>query len=304
MVLLRWQIGDVKITSIEESETSLPPQAMFPDATKASVLQLAKENPWLRPLWVSGDGKIRARIQALVVDTGKHRIVVDTCGGNDKPRKANPMFNQLRTNFLEQMEQAGYHPDTITEVFCTHLHVDHVGWNTKLVDGKWVPTFKNARYLFADKEFNYWKETEYPDGDPIFEDSVKPIVDAGLAHLVPLDHRICEGVYFEATLGHTPGHVTLRIDSKGERALITGDMTHNPLQIAAPTTRFYLDWNPQMARETRVRSYSKWASEGVLVIGTHFPSPTAGRIVDKGGRFEFDAGEAGAKLASEGATRL
>jgi len=170
-------------------------------------------------------------------------------------------------------------------VLCTHLHVDHVGWNTRLVDGAWVPTFPRARYLIGRAEYEYWQAEEAdsaaPERSP-FHDSVKPVFDAGLVDLVETDHRICEEVAFEATLGHTPGHVSVRIRSKGEEALITGDFLHHPCQLAHPDWPSRADFDTEASTATRRRMFGALAGTPVLVIGTHFAAPTAGHVVRDG----------------------
>ncbi|HKA03138.1 MAG TPA: MBL fold metallo-hydrolase, partial [Acidimicrobiales bacterium] len=216
----------------------------------------------------------------LVVDIDGTRIAVDTCVGNHKPR-ANPGWNDLDTSFLDDMVAAGFPPDSIDVVVCTHLHVDHVGWNTHLVDGEWVPTFPHARYVLADTEVDYWQRTAYPDGDPIFADSVEPVLKADLADLVAVDHRLDDGVRFDPTPGHTPGHVSLVVESGGERAVITGDMIHTPVQIAATELTSSFDFDEAAAIQTR-RDFLNRYGDGTLVIGTHWGGPGAGRVVADG----------------------
>ncbi|KXS20088.1 Zn-dependent hydrolase [Gonapodya prolifera JEL478] len=285
--MLRWTIGDVRITSVPESESLTSPRFLFPDVDKKKLIQIADRHPWLYDHFVTDKGMMRQKIHALVVDTGKERIVVDTCIGNDKKRH-NKGWNNLQTDFLSKMNAAGYPPESITHVICTHLHVDHVGWNTRLVGGKWVPTFPNAKYLFAKPEFEHWSQTAYADGDDIFSDSVKPIYDAGLAQLVPLDCKVGECVQLEPTTGHTPGHVSVRIRSRGKTAVITGDMTHTPVQIAEPGYSSGFDSDPEKARQTRHEAFARWSDGATLVIGTHFATPTAGRLVKVGDAYVLD----------------
>lgn len=199
--------------------------------------------------------------------------------GNDKQRST-PGWTNLQTPFLDTLTAAGYPPETITHVICTHLHVDHVGWNTRLVNGKWVATFPNARYLFCRPEYDHWSNTDKHsyDGQNIMQDSVQPIVDAGLADLVPINHVVCEGVRFEPTVGHTPGHVSVVIESGGARAVVTGDMTHTPVQFAEPEMSSSLDWDRKMSVETRKKFLAKFNDGETLVIGTHFGTPTAGKL--------------------------
>ncbi|MDP2639283.1 MAG: MBL fold metallo-hydrolase, partial [Betaproteobacteria bacterium] len=172
---------------------------------------------------------------------------------------------------------------------CTHLHVDHVGWNTRLIEGKWVPTFANARYLFGRREWEHWTsdEAKHRDGD-VMGDSVRPIIDAGLAELVDMHHALTPEVRLEPTPGHTPGHVSVRISSRGEEAVITGDLMHHPLQCAEPDLANNFDVDAAAARRTRRKFLARHANRPVLVLGTHFAPPTGGWVVDAEPAWRFD----------------
>ena len=277
-----WTVGSVKVTAIVESETPTSPRFLFDGVSKDDVIARAEAAPWLKGAFVNDQGYLLQRIQCFVVDTGSERIAVDTCVGNDKIRH-NPQWNQLQTSFLDDMAEAGYPADSITHVVCTHLHDDHIGWNTRLVDGQWVPTFPNARYVFAAPEVEHWQaEAGLFDGQNVFADSVAPVLDAGQADLVGLGHQIGDSVRFVATTGHTPGHVSLEISSGNSRSIITGDMTHTPIQIADPDLSSMFDTNSDEARATRRRVFPDWADGETLIIGTHFGGPTAGTMVPDG----------------------
>jgi glyoxylase-like metal-dependent hydrolase (beta-lactamase superfamily II) len=223
-------------------------------------------------------GNLTMSVHALVVDTGERRILVDTCIGNDKERNV-PNWSHLQTHFLQDLEAAGYAPDTIDTVLCTHLHVDHVGWNTMLVDGQWVPTFPNARYLFARTEWEHWDanedETVY---GPVLADSVRPVVEAGLVDLVDMQHQVCSQVCLEPTPGHTPGHVSVHIRSGGAEALITGDCIHHPVQMSRPDWCSSADVDQAQGLQTRQTLLQRYVDNDILIIGTHFATPTAGHI--------------------------
>jgi len=280
----RWQLGDVTITRVVELEGPVPPTFLLPDATPECVEAHAH---WLRPRFVNANGRFLSSIHTFVVESSGMRIVVDTCVGNDKAR-TNPFWNRLQGPFLSTLTQAGFPPDSIDVVLCTHLHVDHVGWNTRLAGGRWVPTFPNARYLFSRREWEHWSRVEDdPDGD-VVGDSVRPIVDAGLADLVEPDHRLTPEVQLEPTPGHTPGHSSVRIASRGEDAVITGDVMHHPVQCAEPGWRSNFDVDADAARRTRLDFLARYADRPVLVLGTHFAAPTAGRIVRDGDVWRFD----------------
>jgi glyoxylase-like metal-dependent hydrolase (beta-lactamase superfamily II) len=291
--VLRWKIGDATITSIVELETPTSPRFLFADLSKKAVLDLAVDAPWLLPHFVDGDGYLLQKIQTLVVEVSGLRIAVDTCIGNHKTR-ANPGWHRLQLPFLEDLAAAGYPPESVDYVVCTHLHVDHVGWNTKLVDGRWVPTFPNARYLFVRPELEYWQVTPYDGGDDIFGDSVAPIVGDGLADLVGSDHRVCDEVHFESTPGHTPAHISVVVESQGQRAVITGDMVHTPVQMVRPELSSAFDYDPVESQATRRTSFARWADGETLVIGTHFGTPTAGFVHGDGpDRWRFEVAEPG-----------
>ena len=272
-----WQIGAVKITRVIEMKVAGGTRFLLPQATPASVSDIS----WLRPHFVDPDGKLIMSIHALVIETPTRKIIVDTCIGNDKARNV-PSWHKLQLPFLEDLQTAGYPRESIDTVLCTHLHVDHVGWNTMLVDGEWRPTFPNARYLIAQTEYDYWDQT-HRAGDQgnfgdIMTDSVRPVYDAGLVDLVAVDARLCDEVRLESTPGHTPGHISVHIESQGQHALITGDSFHHPCQIARTHWASSADYDQQASTATRQRLLEQYADSGVLIIGTHFATPTAGHI--------------------------
>jgi glyoxylase-like metal-dependent hydrolase (beta-lactamase superfamily II) len=279
----RLTIGDLRVTRIVEWLGPTRPDWLLPAATKEAV---ARHREWLAPQFVDERNRFVMAIQTFVVAAPGLAGLVDTCLGNDKPR-ANPQWNMLRTTFLADLEAAGFPPAAIDVVVCTHLHVDHVGWNTRLADGRWVPTFPRARYLFARREWEHWAKLDGDEYGPVIADSVRPVVDAGLADLVEGDHRISEHVWLEPTPGHTPGHVSVRLASRGREAVITGDLMHHPVQCAEP------DWNSVAcvdgagARATRRAFLERYADRDVAVLGTHFAPPGAGRIVSRGDRWRF-----------------
>ncbi len=284
---MQWKVGDVTVTKIVELEMVGGLEAIIPKATREALLPLK----WMTPHFMDEDGTPRLSIHALMVETPSKRILVDTCIGNDKARPEIPDWHKLQLPFLQDLEKAGFARESVDTVVCTHLHIDHVGWNTMLVDGKWQPTFPNARYLMGRSEFDYW-QSEAKAGDSaegfgaiqvaVFGDSVQPVFDAGLVDLVEADHRICDEVRLVPTFGHTPGHVSVRIESKGERALITGDFTHHPCQLAHPDWATSVDFDHAASTVTRQRTFRELAGDKSLVIGTHWAGPTAGHVVADG----------------------
>jgi glyoxylase-like metal-dependent hydrolase (beta-lactamase superfamily II) len=281
--VLQWTIGDVTVKSVAELDDGVVPGPMLlPEATPDAVLAI----DWLRPKYADEAGNLLLRIQALIVESQGRRIVVDTCLGNDKQRNQ-PFFHELQTPFLSDLHAGGSPRESIDAVVCTHLHVDHVGWNTMLVDGNWVPTFPNARYYLSRTDVNYWSTTPSKDGD-LFGDSVRPVLDAGLADLVEPPYAITDEVSLESTPGHSPGHVSVRIRSNGDAAIITGDVMHHPSQCARPSWGSSFDEDAALAEQTRRAFLDAYAGADVLVIGTHFASPTAGHIVRDGDAYRFD----------------
>lgn len=283
----RWQIGDVRITKIVEIEALGGMSFILPQAQPEAVKPLS----WMVPHFMNEEGKLIASVHALVVETPTLTVVVDTCIGNDKERMPNKNWHKMQTRFLEDFRAAGFDPEKIDAVLCTHLHVDHVGWNTYWDGAAWKPTFPNARYLMAKNEFEYWESHE-DDVTPhqVFLDSVAPVVEAGLVDLVETTHVVCPEVSLVPTLGHTPGHVSVRIQSQGEEALITGDFLHHPCQMAHPEWASAVDYDAEASTATRWRMLEAYAGTDNLLIGTHFAGPTAGRVVKDGEVFRLDVG--------------
>ena len=273
--VLKWQVGDVRITQVVELTTASLGPHLLPQATPAAMQSI----PWMAP-FIDERGRIVLSMHALVVESLGQTIVVDTCIGNDKSRTY-PKWNNMQGDFLQRFSAAGFSTQQVDTVLCTHMHVDHVGWNTRWQDGAWLPTFPRAEYLFAEDEWQYWREQSQEYG-PVIEDSVQPIFDSGQAVLVSQQHRLNEEIFLLPTPGHTPGHVSVHIQSKGEAAIITGDMLHHPCQIVHPDWSTTADTNQSMAAATRTAFLRQYSDQPVLVIGTHFAAPTAGHIVRDG----------------------
>ena len=283
----QWQIGDVRITKIVEIEALGGMSFILPQAQPEAVKPLS----WMVPHFMNEEGKLIASVHALVVETPTLTVVVDTCIGNDKERMPNKNWHKMQTRFLEDFRAAGFDPEKIDAVLCTNLHVDHVGWNTYWDGAAWKPTFPNARYLMAKSEFEYWERHEDAvTPHQVFLDSVAPVVEAGLVDLVETTHQVCPEVSLVPTLGHTPGHVSVRIQSQGEEALITGDFLHHPCQMAHPEWASAVDYDAEASTATRWRMLEAYAGTDNLLIGTHFAGPTAGRVVKDGEVFRLDVG--------------
>ena len=279
----RWKIGEVSITRVIESEAPWDGTLLLPEATAANV---RKERDWLHPTFTDDAGLLRMSIHAFVIESRGKRIVVDTCIGNDKERPI-PEWNRQQWPFLANLEQAGYPRESVDLVLCTHLHVDHVGWNTMLRGGKWVPTFPNATYLIGGTEWDFFSTAEEPFLKGPVDDSVRPVVAAGMSRLVDDAHRITDEVWLESTPGHTPGHFSVRISSRGEEAVITGDLMHHPILCRYPEWDNKFDYDGPRAKKTRRAFCERYADSGVLVLGTHFATPSAGRVLRKDDAYRF-----------------
>jgi glyoxylase-like metal-dependent hydrolase (beta-lactamase superfamily II) len=287
---LQWQIGDVTITRVVESVAHIPASGLLPSASDDVM---ATHSSWLRPHFVDDDGNLVLSIHAFGITAGDRKIIVDTCIGNDRQIPGMEALN-LQTPFLTDLADAGFAREEVDTVICTHLHFDHVGWNTMLVDGEWVPTFPNARYVLCRDEWAHW-EAAFPEPGSAsgyaatIDDAVRPVVDAGLADLVPSDHRVTEEIRLEATPGHTPGHVAVHVESGGQHALITGDLAHHPVQFAEPDWFADPDTDREQSSATRRRLLAEHGDTDVLVIGTHFAPPCSGRLVSDGKSWRFAA---------------
>jgi glyoxylase-like metal-dependent hydrolase (beta-lactamase superfamily II) len=243
---------------------------------------------WLYPHFMDDQGRLKASVHALIVEAPGRRIVVDTCLGNDKHGRAVPHWNERNSPFLADLAAAGFDRTSIDTVLCTHLHVDHVGWNTMLIDGRWVPTFPNARYLMTGAEFDYWRDQQkWEEQVVVFADSVRPVFEAGLVDQVGTDFRLCDEVTLVPTLGHTPGHVSVRIRSRGQEALISGDFLHHPCQMARPDWAAVVDYDKRASTQTREAMFETLAGSSTLLIGTHFAGASAGHVVRDGASYRL-----------------
>jgi glyoxylase-like metal-dependent hydrolase (beta-lactamase superfamily II) len=274
-----WDVEDVRITRVVEHVMPFSID-FFAEATQADVAAAAR----LLPDFVDADGRYLMSFHSFVVEAGARRIVVDTGTGNSKERPLIPDFDHQHRPFLANLTAAGFAPETIDTVVCTHLHVDHVGWNTRLVDGAWVPTFPRARYLFGAADVEYWAQSEDPLHASAFADSVQPVIDAGLADAVAVDTALTRDVQLRRTPGHTPGHISMWIS---DRCVITGDVLHHPVQCRHPEWTARGDADPDMARATRRGLLAAAAAANALVLGTHFAGTGAGRVLSTEDGYRF-----------------
>jgi glyoxylase-like metal-dependent hydrolase (beta-lactamase superfamily II) len=287
-------VGDLTIHRIVEQQAPFFKAAEF---FPALTLQMLEENrSWLEPDYIDSNGNLVLCIQSYVVRTPHHTILIDSCVGNDKPRPSRPFWNMLRGRTYEQnLAAAGLAVGDIDYVMCTHLHVDHVGWNTRLENGRWVPTFPRAKYLFAERELAFWTERQKsnPESCPWILDSVLPIVAANRSQIVKSDFEFDETVKLVPTPGHTIDHFSVRLGRPGQDALITGDMIHSPLQARYPELGMFSDYDSKQAGATRRRMLAELCDTSTLMCTAHFPSPSMGRITRWYDGFRFVPAEEG-----------
>ena len=278
-------IGDVTVTRVVELDrSSFEIGAMLPESTPERI---AAQRDWMGPeLLDPVTGVHKACIQSYVLRTPWHTVVIDTCVGNDKPRNGVPAWHMRRGTYLSDLAAAGVKPEDVDMVICTHLHVDHVGWNTRLEGGRWVPTFPRARYVIVREEFEFWKREGETGREEfgLIDDSVMPVVETGMADLVANDHVIDDRLRLEPAPGHTPAHVCVRLTTPAGQAIFTGDMMHRPIQVAEPEWNSRFCDDAELARKTRRGFLERHADADVIVLAAHFP--VAGRIAP-GGRARF-----------------
>ena len=251
------------------------------------------ERNWLEPHFLAPNGQgekgiLDLSLHTYIIKVGGLTILIDTCVGNDKQRTLIPDWVDYNSDYMEKMAGMGVNPEDVDFVMCTHLHIDHVGWNTKLENGKWVPTFPNARYIFHKKEYEAWETLDHPADDGSYQDSEVPVVEAGKADLVTSDYAINDNIWLEPSYGHTPGHVCVNLKDGADSALFTGDTFHHPIQIARPewSSGFCLD--AVESANTRRKIIDKIADTSTLMMAAHFMDPTIGRIVGNGDRCKLD----------------
>jgi glyoxylase-like metal-dependent hydrolase (beta-lactamase superfamily II) len=285
--------GDVTVDRLVEAEgPGFHPAFFMPDATDEAI---AAQHDWLLPHFLHAEsGRMIQSVHTYVIRTLRHTILVDTCIGNDKERPSTPPWSGLSTPWLDDLAALGVAPGDVDFVMCTHLHVDHVGWNTRLLDGRWVPTFPNAKYLFEKTEYEHWAASDGGDdvqgpgsSDGSFADSVLPVMEAGQAVLVNGDHALDDQMWLEPTPGHSPGHVCMNLVAGGRNAVFSGDLMHHAVQVAHPEWNSRFCWNGEMSRASRQKFVQDKADTDTLILAAHFPNPTVGRIVGNGDRCKF-----------------
>lgn len=285
--VIKSQIGNAEILQIVECEIGGAFKVLLPDATPENV----KKIEWLKAPYRNEDFSLAAISQCFIVKINSRILVVDTCIGNDKNLVEVPDWQFLQLEFLETLDEIGLDRNAVTDVLCTHLHVDHIGWNTYLKDGKWLPTFPNAKYHFAKDEYDFWKD--YSKQDTAFgkamaiayEESVTPIVDAQLVNYISTDENLGDGISVFPTPGHTHSHISVKIEAGDETFIIGGDMAHHPCQFAHPEWALIMDADQKQSEATRRKVLAELSGTKILFAGSHFKSPSFGLITndDKGG---------------------
>lgn len=289
------ELGPVTIQAVPEL-APIPAAAtlIFSNSTPDLV---ARGREWLDARFIDPNAdQVYIAFHSYVIQTGSRTILVDTCHGNHKTRRAPVDYaNNLETDYLGNLAQTGFAPEDIDIVLCTHLHFDHVGWNTRLQNGQWVPTFPNAKYLMSREDYEHF-ELEHQLADSMeaeaFRDSVLPVIAAGQAELIETSHvverELGNAVWIGGAPGHTPGSVMLHTHTKAGNAIFSGDVMHHPLQIMEPTLHLPVDFDVSMAIQTRRKLLESCADRDTFLMTAHFPDPTAGRVVTRGDGFGFE----------------
>jgi glyoxylase-like metal-dependent hydrolase (beta-lactamase superfamily II) len=282
------EIGSVMIHRIVEQEGPFfDAMQFFPTMTKEF---LDENRGWLQPRFLDANDKLILCIQSYVVKTPHHTIMIDTCVGNHKPRPTRHFWNMMNSDRYEKnLAAAGFSVNDIDFVMCTHLHTDHVGWNTRRENGRWVPTFPKARYVFADRELDYWtkRQQDDPAACPWIVDSVLPIVLANRADIVKSAYAFNDLVTLIPTPGHTIDHYSVQVGRPGASAIITGDMIHSPLQARLPELGMMADYDSKQAGESRRALFDRVCDTSTLMCTAHFPSPSTARVVRHREAFDF-----------------
>ncbi len=288
-----WELGAIRITRIEELSGPLfDPKVFFPDYD-ADVFE--KHRDWLCPDHVHENGNIMASMHSWLIETPHHKILVDACIGNDKDRQPYRNWHQMQSPYLSNLLATGVSPSDIDYVMCTHMHVDHVGWNTRLVDGNWVPTFPNAKYVFSETEYAFWKEERTKEksedfekvADKVFDDSILPILD--LAQMIEGETELIEDqLRILPAPGHTPGSIAILLSASSKQAMFTGDITHHPIQVIKPTWNSAFCELPVEARATRRSVLEHCEKHESLMMPAHFNDGYAGYVRSDDNSFSFD----------------
>ncbi len=281
-------VGELTIHRIVEQEIPFTDPFEFIPGLTPEVLE--ENRAWMEPAALDpATGKLVLCFQSYVVRTPDHTVLVDSCVGNDKDRATRPTWHMKKDDaFMRGLAAAGLSVGDIDFVMCTHLHVDHVGWNTRLDNGRWVPTFPNARYLFSEREYAYWIDQHAKAPIACIADSVIPIVEAKRADFITSEHALDDHVRLLPTPGHTPDHFAVLLGRGGKDAILTGDLIHSPIQARYPELSMRADYDPKQAAVTRRSFLDRVCEGGTLCCTAHFPSPSTGRFTRWGNGFRCE----------------
>ncbi|MBE1534840.1 MBL fold metallo-hydrolase [Actinomadura algeriensis] len=284
-------LGDVTVTRVVEyyGSVEMSPDVFFPEAPERAWRE---HGSWLEPDFVDPASNVCvSAIQTWVLRSEGRTILVDTGVGNHKDRPYAPVWSRRDTDFLGGLQRAGVRPEDVDLVVNTHLHVDHVGWNTRLDDRAWVPTFPNATYLVPRRDFDFWNpENGHASvlgrgNQNVFEDSVAPVHEAGQVRLWDGSHVIDRNLRLELAPGHTPGSSVLALESGTDRALFVGDLLHSPLQFVEADVNSCFCEDPAEARATRRRLFGRADETGALVLPAHLGGHGAAEVARDGDGF-------------------
>jgi glyoxylase-like metal-dependent hydrolase (beta-lactamase superfamily II) len=280
-------IGAATVTRIEETyEPNFEATKFFAEWRPEVVEQ---HRDWMLPNhYDPASGKLKLSIHSWLVQVGGRTILIDSCVGNDKQRPNRPLWHLMKTPYLDRLANAGARPEQVDYVMCTHLHNDHVGWNTRLEDGRWVPTFPNARYLFNRTDYQHFESVDpvkQPGNAAAFADSLAPISKAGLADLIAGQHTVDEHLTIDPAPGHTPGTTYITLSSRGAKAMFCGDILHQAIQVFHPEWNSFACEDADNARTSRRKVLEQCAGTGALLMPTHFGAPFVCHIDAKGDAF-------------------
>lgn len=282
-----FRVGDVTIHRIIEMEYGFTPALEFLCDLRPEVLD--ENRSWLAPKALDVDDNLVLCFQSYIVQTGRHTILVDSCIGNDKDRSTRPSWHHKKDDvWMKGLAALNLTVNDIDIVMCTHLHVDHVGWNTKLENGRWVPTFPKARYLFSKKELDYWLAENDKAALPPIVDSVIPIVEAKRCDLITSDHAVDDTVVLLPTPGHTIDHYAVALGRGGKDAVITGDLIYSPLQAKYPELGMRVDYDTLQGADTRRKFLETYSDTNTLCCFAHFPTPSRGYVKRWGNGFRCE----------------
>lgn len=287
-------LGRMTISRVMEMESAMPLAMIFPQVTADDLAGLAQ---WYRDDSLTGDpatSLVTLSMHSFVVQLDGQNILIDSCNGNCKARSV-PDIHMLDTPYLENLAKLGLRPQDIHMVLCTHLHMDHVGWNTRLENGRWVPTFPNARYIFGKRDYDHWStQQDIPPHREAYEDSVLPVVEAGLADIVDTDDpraafkEIGDGVWLEPAYGHSPGSCLVHAQGGGPAATFWGDVIHHPVQLLRPDLQLMFDDDGDAAAQVRQSLLAGLADTDTLCCPAHFRGNSVGHVRSDGDAYRYD----------------